>query len=230
MSSSKDTAHCKDSTSNLLKLLNGERLDHRVVTRQDLTTDYPLNDDDNDNSTQPSNSESVVAINNYYTWNSSRTNSPIHKEREQIISALQSVKSISELCRELTTRNIPHRMKEIMSMCADRRGDFSSDEYHHHHHHINSGNEPDASQTNPNVMTTDRTTLNRRSWSSSYFGGASRCWSCTATDRETDDVDNDKGNDKNANVDETNCRRKSKRQLSWRQKLKRKFRNSRNSR
>jgi len=80
MSSSKDTAHCKDSTSNLLRLFNDGRPDHRVVTRRDLITDYPAgNDDDNDNSPQSSNSDGAVAINNYYTWNSSRTNSPIHK-------------------------------------------------------------------------------------------------------------------------------------------------------
>jgi len=78
MSSSKDAAHCKDSTANLLRLFNGGRADHRVVTRRDLTTDYPGNDD-NDNSPRPSNSDDVVAINNYYTWNSSRTNSSIHK-------------------------------------------------------------------------------------------------------------------------------------------------------
>jgi len=131
--------------------------------------------------------------------------------------------------------NRSHRMKEIMSMCADRRGDFSADEYHHHHHdHSNSGNEQDAAETDTMTSTNSigGATSNRRSWSSSYLGGASRCWSCTATDRETDedDDDNDDDNKKNANADETHCRRTSKRQLSWIRKLNRKFRNSRDSR
>lgn len=79
MSSSRDTPQCKDSSINLLKLFNGGRPDHRVVTRQDLTTDYPSNDNDNNDSPRSPTSDSTVAINNYYTWNSSRTNSPIHK-------------------------------------------------------------------------------------------------------------------------------------------------------
>jgi len=75
MPSSKGKTNRKDSTSNLLRLFHGGRADHRVVTRQDLTTDYP----ENDNSPRTSNSDGGVAINNYYTWNSSRTNSSIHK-------------------------------------------------------------------------------------------------------------------------------------------------------
>jgi len=162
------------------------------------------------------------------------------RERAQIISALHSVKSTSELCRGLTTcdgYNRSHRMKEIMSMCADRRGDFSADEYHHHDHphhdYGNNGNEQDPAVTESDIVTTawltDGATSNRRSWTSSYLGGASRCWSCTATDRETDDDDNDNGNN-NVNADEEHCRRTSKRQLSWFRKLNLKLRNSRDSR
>lgn len=156
----------------------------------------------------------------------------MRRERAQIISALHSVKSTSELCRGLTNcdgYNRSHRMKEIMSMCADRRGDFSADEYHHHDH----GSEQDPNVTESDTVTTawltDGATSNRRSWTSSYLGGASRCWSCTATDRETDDDDNGNGNDNNVNAEEEHCRRKSKRQLSWFRKLNRKFRNSRDS-
>ncbi|KAE9536550.1 hypothetical protein AGLY_007339 [Aphis glycines] len=238
MSSSRDTPQCKDSSSNLLKLFNGGRSDHRVVTRQDLITDYSSNDDDNNNSPRSSTSDNAVAINNYYTWNSSRTNSPIHKERAQIISALHSVKSTSELCRGLTNcdgYNRAHRIKEIMSMCADRRGDFSADEYHHHDHpHHDHGNEQDPTVTESDAVTTalltDGATSNRRSWTSSYLGGASLCWSSTAIDRETEDDYNDNGNENNVNAEEEHCRRTSKRQLSWFRKLNRKFRKSRDSR
>ncbi|XP_003243314.1 uncharacterized protein LOC100571867 [Acyrthosiphon pisum] len=229
MPSSKGKANRKDSTSNLLRLFHGGRTDHRVVTRQDLTTDYP----DNDNSPRTSTSDGGVAINNYYTWNSSRTNSSIHKERAEIVSALHSVKSASELHHGLSTCNSftgSHRLREIMSMCADRRGDFSTDEYHRHDHG-NSGN--DQADDVASTWSTSGATADRRSWSSSYIGGASRCWSCTATDRETDDDedDDDYGNNNNLTADEANCRRTAdSRRLSWVRKLNQKFRNSRDSR
>lgn len=158
------------------------------------------------------------------------------RERAEIVSALHSVKSASELHRGLTTRNSftrSDRLREIMSMCADRRGDFSTDEYHRHYHG-NIGNDQVAVETEPDdvalAWSTSGATTDRRSWSSSYIGGASRCWSCTATDRETDDDDNDDDGN-NATADEAHSRRTSdNHRLSWVRKLNQKFRSSRDRR
>lgn len=128
----------------------------------------------------------------------------------------------------IATVTIDHIEWRKSCPCARTAG-FSADEYHHHDH----GSEQDPNVTESDTVTTawltDGATSNRRSWTSSYLGGASRCWSCTATDRETDDDDNGNGNDNNVNAEEEHCRRTSKRQLSWFRKLNRKFRNSRDS-
>jgi len=151
------------------------------------------------------------------------------RERAEIVSALHSVKSASELHRGMSTCNSftrSHRLREIMSMCADRRGDFSTDEYHRHDHG-NSGN--DQADDVASTWSTSGATADRRSWSSSYIGGGARCWSCTATDRETDDDEVD--DDNNLTADEAHCRRTAdSRWLSWVQKLNQKFRKSRDSR
>lgn len=79
----------RDSTANLLRLFKTQP-DHHVVTRQDLTRDYD-DDDDDDNcdgtstsscpATPPEGADDSgeVVINNYYTWNSSKTNASILK-------------------------------------------------------------------------------------------------------------------------------------------------------
>ncbi|CAI6369526.1 unnamed protein product [Macrosiphum euphorbiae] len=155
------------------------------------------------------------------------------RERAEIVSALHSVKSASELHRGLSTCNSStrsHRLREIMSMCADRRGDFSTDEYHRHDHG-NSGN--DQADDVASAWSTSGATADRRSWSSSYIGGGARCWSCTATDRESDDDEdiNDDEPNNNLTADEAHGRRTTdSRRLSWVQKLNQKFRNSRDSR
>lgn len=127
----------------------------------------------------------------------------IDRERAKIISDLHSVKSVSELHRGMKTCNDfarSHRIREIVSFCADRRCDFSADDYHDHDHGNNS-NELVASVTEPDdvaavAWTSNGATSDRRSWSSSYLGGTSRsrCWSCTTIDRETDDDDDDDDN------------------------------------
>lgn len=72
MSSGKEApaVNGKDSTINLLRLFKVQP-NHHVVTRHDLTRDYK----------SPSSFQHAedVTINNYYTWNSSSTNAPIHK-------------------------------------------------------------------------------------------------------------------------------------------------------
>lgn len=160
----------------------------------------------------------------------------MRRERAEIVSALH--KSASDLHRGLTTCNNftrSHSLRKIMSMCADRRSDFSTDEYHRHDHG-NSGIERIAVETEPDDMVTVWSTsgeaADRRRWSSSHIGGASRCWSCTATDRETDDDDDVDEDNSNVTTDEAHYHRTSENhRLSWTQKLTRnKIRNSRNSR
>lgn len=78
------TAAGRESAVNLLRLFKVEPT-HRVITRQDLQRVYDANpssstaaglsrDTDNENG-----NESNIAINHYYTWNSSQTNASIHK-------------------------------------------------------------------------------------------------------------------------------------------------------
>lgn len=125
-----------------------------------------------------------------------------------------------------------------MSMCADRRSDFSTDEYHRLDQG-NSGNERVAVETEPDDVATVWSTSgeaadDRRRCLSSHIGGAAlRCWSCTATDRETDDeedVDDVDEDNNNVTTDEAHYRRTSENhRLSRTQKLTRKIRNSRDS-
>jgi len=159
----------------------------------------------------------------------------MHRERAEIVSALH--KSSSDLHRGLSTCNSftrSHNMRKIMSMCADRRSDFSTDEYHRQDQG-NSGNEQMAIETEPDDVATAWSTsgeaVDRRRWLSSHIGGASRCWSCTATDRETDDDDDDVDEDNNnVTTDEAHYRRTSEsHRLSRTKKLTRKIRNSRDS-
>lgn len=77
-----------NSTENLLRLFKVQPT-HHVITRQDLVMDYDVDtmtsenskiDDDNANTTLGQvESTETIAINNYYTWNSHRTNKSFHK-------------------------------------------------------------------------------------------------------------------------------------------------------
>lgn len=87
MSSEKNTKNKKDSTTNLMRLFKVQP-NNQIVTRQDLVRDYNgetsarssnSDDDDDDNDDDNNNENDIISINNYYTWNSSRTNASIHK-------------------------------------------------------------------------------------------------------------------------------------------------------
>lgn len=75
------------SAANLLRLLKVEP-NHRVFTRQDLTKDYDSVPVDPGRVRDVAND--TVPINPYYTWNSPRTNAPIHKYAPTLIKFIPS--------------------------------------------------------------------------------------------------------------------------------------------
>lgn len=75
-SSSDSSDESKDSETDLLRLYKVQPHNH-VVTRQDLNRDYH-----NESHSTVTHAEPI--INNYYTWNSSRTNATIHKYVREI--------------------------------------------------------------------------------------------------------------------------------------------------
>lgn len=92
MPQKKSKVAATNSTADLLRMFKMQP-NHHVVTRQDLAVDYDKSspatatkidgdDDNNDDVATTSRkieSAGIVPINNYYTWNSHRTNKSFHK-------------------------------------------------------------------------------------------------------------------------------------------------------
>ncbi|VVC45994.1 Hypothetical protein CINCED_3A025121 [Cinara cedri] len=207
MSPKKAAVTTTNSTTDLLRMFHAQP-NHHVVTRKDLAIDYNKispnvaenakvdeNDDDDDVVATTSGkfeNAGPITINNYYTWNSHRTNKSFHKERAELLSTLHlSSISFSPTPSRSQSQSPPaqssksftrsHRVRDIVHMCSDGRI-FSTDDYHNNETAAGAdGWHSTRAANHGHGVVNQSNGIAENSGRGPIFKRTSGCWSCTAT-------------------------------------------------